>query len=409
MSEPGLRRLGCAVAEAQETVLQRHGCLPQVRDRLLSHPSRRGLSPSYRRLIHGFLAAGAVLALVWMLWPRHEELSFEVAQRPGILGHWLAPAGGEPLMVAFSDGTQVRLQPRSGARVQGVDQHGARILLEHGHARFDVVPRPHASWVVEAGPFRIRVLGTCFQLSWDPPSEQLELRLERGTIQLSGPVLGSRVLRSGESVRVRVAEGQLQLASGKPLVAPERKGEQLSPPPKAAPPVRPRITPHTPKVAARGRGTVGLVRSGQYRAALSGAQRQGWASVLHQAPATTLQALADAARLAGEHQRSIVIYRTLRRRFPGTDPAALAAFSLGRLAFDQQGAHRKAANWFETYLEERPDGALAREALGRLLEARHLAGDRTAHQAARRYLERFPKGPHARLARTLAAQSEGQP
>ena len=60
----------------------------------------------------------------------------------------------------------------------------------------------------------------------------------------------------------------------------------------------------------------------------------------------------------------------------------------------------QAADWFSTYLREQPSGALAREALGRLIEAYQAAGDRVSARAtAERYLKSYPDGPHATLAR----------
>jgi hypothetical protein len=71
-------------------------------------------------------------------------------------------------------------------------------------------------------------------------------------------------------------------------------------------------------------------------------------------------------------------------------------------------AHGEAARWFEVYLRERPRGDLAREAAGRLIEARLGARDRpAARAAARAYLARYPDGPHAALARaTLASRTQ---
>ena len=69
------------------------------------------------------------------------------------------------------------------------------------------------------------------------------------------------------------------------------------------------------------------------------------------------------------------------------------------------GRHRDAASGFEQYLTEFSDGALAREAMGRLMESSLAAGNQAgARAAARDYLERFPEGPHAPLARSLVPQ-----
>ena len=56
--------------------------------------------------------------------------------------------------VRFSDGTHVDLA--QGARVSVLSRgpRGARLRVEEGEARFDVVHLPHAAWSVEAGPVR---------------------------------------------------------------------------------------------------------------------------------------------------------------------------------------------------------------------------------------------------------------
>ena len=85
----------------------------------------------------------------------------------------------------------------------------------------------------------------------------------------------------------------------------------------------------------------------------------------------------------------------LRARFANSEEAAVAAFQLGRVT----GGGAASAQWFRTYLNERPGGKLAREASGRLLEALHRSGNSTeARAAAKRYLARYPSGPHADFA-----------
>jgi TolA-binding protein len=89
-------------------------------------------------------------------------------------------------------------------------------------------------------------------------------------------------------------------------------------------------------------------------------------------------------------------------RFPDSEAAALAAFHLGQVVFDQGGAPADARRAFAAYLAERPHGQLAQEALGRLLEIERLLDGRAAADLATQYLRRFPEGPHATLARSLA-------
>jgi TolA-binding protein len=110
--------------------------------------------------------------------------------------------------------------------------------------------------------------------------------------------------------------------------------------------------------------------------------------------------LARAARLAGRLDISKAALLSCRRRFAGTQDAAMAAYLLGRSA-----AAAEAARWFATYLTEQPNGPLAREANGRLMEAQFGSGQREAARAqARAYLLRYPAGPHADFAHMVLRQ-----
>lgn len=146
----------------------------------------------------------------------------------------------------------------------------------------------------------------------------------------------------------------------------------------------------------------GLALTGDYQGALAAVEREGFAAVLAGANVADLKRLGDVARLAKAPKRARAAYEELRRRVPGTDVAAVAAFELGRIAFDDARAFADARRWFATYLSERPQGGLAQEALGRLFEAQERAGEHEAARAgARSYLARYPNGPHAALAGKL--------
>jgi TolA-binding protein len=136
--------------------------------------------------------------------------------------------------------------------------------------------------------------------------------------------------------------------------------------------------------------------------AYAAAQREGFGSVCQQADAESLALLAEAARHAGAPKQSEQALVTLRRRFPGSAEAGLAAFGLGRLQFDEFGAYSAAARSFRTYLKERPGGPMTREALGRLIEASPREGAAAGAQAAaERDLRDYPSGPHGKLASRL--------
>jgi TolA-binding protein len=114
---------------------------------------------------------------------------------------------------------------------------------------------------------------------------------------------------------------------------------------------------------------------------------------------------ADGERRMGHLSAARDTLLELRQRFPRGAGAPQAAFDLGVLAFDADGRYADAARWFHLYRDEAPRGPLAREALGRLLEAHSRSGDsEAASSSAALYLEMYPGGPHASLAKRLVAQ-----
>jgi TolA-binding protein len=325
-------------------------------------------------------------------------------------GQWVAAATAERLPLRFSDGSLVRLEPSARARVVDVTDVGGRVALESGAVHAEIVHREKTRWSVEAGPFEVRVTGTQFDVAWDPSGRQLTLVLLEGSVAVSGCDLANpRVVTTGEAFHATCHEDAPVTVEGPtsaPVQTPVRPTEA---PPTAAPPA-PRAA-STPSPAAaksedfapRERPTWREVLAlGRYAEALRLAESEGLSSVCASSDVGTLMELGDAARFAGRADRAKFILLEVRRRFPGDSRAATAAFNLGRIAFDEEAAFADAARWFDRYLTELPDGPLAREASGRRMEALEKRGDHEgAARAAKGYLERFPTGPHAQLARSI--------
>jgi hypothetical protein len=269
-----------------------------------------------------------------------------------------------------------------------------------------VVPREGAQWWVEAGPYTVAVKGTVFDVAWEPTDQVFELVMIRGQVEVRGPAAssGGISLQAGQRLTARPREARIVVDDGD--VTP---GATTRLPP-AAPSVVPAAaapTPReTPPVPAHDRRQVEptnwdkLVAAGNFSAVLTAAEHAGVATVLARAPATDLVALADAARY---ERRADLAERTLlalRRRFASAPEAAEAAFLLGRLV--ESGTPADALSWYDHYLAEAPSGPYLAEALGRKMSlVRRQQGDEAARPIARSYLERFPTGAHASLARTL--------
>lgn len=375
--------------------------------------------------------AGGVTALAaaaaWALWVRSTapiEFAIGPDHAPAEVGAWLAAAPTAPLPVAFSDGSRIDLAPGARARVVEVTEDGARVVLERGSADVAVVHREATRWAIVSGPFEVRVVGTRFEAAWDPAEEALTVHLAEGEVAIAGACLAApHTLRRGESVRlscrdvVAPADGHVRSEPSGAATPPAPPFPSASSSAAAAPsppaPAGPGSPP--PPVGPDPAGTAqveepepaspswrDLAREGRGKEAWAAAEGEGLDQLLATLPAADLLQLADLARLAGRGSEARRVYGVVRDRFAGSDAAAAAAFHLGRMSFDGSGAYAQAARWFSTYLAERPGGAFAPEATGRLMESLERSGDRAgAQRLAAHYLERWPRGAHAALAASL--------
>lgn len=214
--------------------------------------------------------------------------------------------------------------------------------------------REGTRWIVEAGRVEVEVTGTRFKVAWDPGSEHFRIAMREGSVVLRGCSLDGRVARTGDVVEV---DCRPPPASPSPSVVV---------PAKQAPVAKPTCE----------------------NVAIDEVARR-----------------ADAARHARDLPEARSCLLALRRRFPGTSAAARATFDLGVVSFDAGGS-AEAAKWFQRYLDEQPDGPLAREALGRLAEARDASDDPRAADAATAYVARYPTGPHAAIARKILGKTD---
>jgi hypothetical protein len=320
-------------------------------------------------------------------------ISFTVGDtaKPGETGGFIAAKKETP--VKFSDGSELRLAPASSVRVTQVADNGARVLVENGSLHVSVVHREQTRWAIEAGPYEVKVTGTKFTVAWDAPKNALVVKMEEGSVVVGGCGLeaGTRLRNQEELV---VSCSHEKAASTIELPAPSAS---------AAPEPPPTVVVAKPKAPVDPtRNIVSLARSGQHAEAIAAAEANGWDDTLAVLSGPELLLLANAGRYAGRFELATAALQTTRRRFADTDSAATAAFELGRIAMDIRHQMKPAGDDFELYLRERPDGPLAREAMGRAIEARYGAGDQDrARELAKRYLAAWPEGPHAALAKRV--------
>lgn len=405
----GLEQLADTVRERQDAQLDAID-VSETKNHLLKGPQ-----PGPRKLPLMLAAAAMVIvALAW--WGRDDApVTFTVAGAVGQQGAWVA-ARDQPLELTFSDGSHFALQPDSRVRVEDTTAHGARIIVERGGVHADVEHHEDAAWAVRLGPYEVHVIGTRFTATWNASEERLRVELREGRVEVVGPHLGDgirmvpgqhlEVTRGGEVV-LR-STGGMAAPSAAPTTAPVPTSTSRSLPsasgsspaapaaPTSAPTATPSASVHIPDWRA-------LAAERRYKDAMVAAKTYGLGRLTAELDAGSLLQLADVARFAGDGPTAIAVLQTVRSRFAGSASAARAAFLLGTLSPSGPAA----AQWFTTYVAEAPGGALVREARGRIIEA-HVAGGSTAaaRAAATAYLQSYPKGPHAALARRTLGLAE---
>jgi TolA-binding protein len=427
-----LERLGSLAAEHQDRRLDELVDLGAARRRFLSASARRTVGTRTKILVAAAIGIAACLALFMFAGREPAPLTFRVGDkgRLGEVDAWLEASAGKAMPLRFSDGTKVRLEPNARARVTHVDPAGATVRLESGRANVSVVKRKGAAWRVSLGPFRVEVTGTRFDINWDPGNDRLLLQMHEGSVVVSGCVFGpGRSVVAGETALASCRDPLLEISSGATARSREtaegasgsvtqsnRIAKQNGSPAEEPANIDDAPIPSGAGIrdehrrASTGPSTAApdwreLVRNGRHGEALDAAEAAGFSSECRTSSAADLVALGDAARYTGRLERAVEAYHAVRKRFPGHERSAVAAFALGRIAFDHRGDFAEAARWFRTYLGERPGGRLDRDALGRLMESLSRLGDTAgARTEAKRYLERHPKGPHAEMARRLTGE-----
>ena len=391
------------------TPAQRQRGFAAVSARLAARQRQRGSRLGFGMVGLGAAAVATLFGLYFVARPKalsSGALSYRAEAGEILAGGYLRSFGDQGMTLRFSEGTQFALLPGARGRLQSADQNGAHIAIEQGPARIEVTHRPGARWLVDAGPFLITVKGTVFTVAWDARSEQLDLRMEKGLVSVTGPVLENVIsVRAGQRLAINLPKKEVLLheIDGSPE-RPATKSGGMAVLVRAAP-VSPPVAEHA-RAPVRARvtsfGWAAALATGDVESILGEVERLGLKRALSEASNEDLSALADAARYRRQEDVARQALLTQRSRFSGSGRAGDAAFLLGRLEESHEVGRRKALEWYDLYLEGAPSGAYASEALGRKMIATHkLMGSEAARTVADEYLERFPTGAYAGAARAL--------
>jgi TolA-binding protein len=396
--------------------------LDAVRARLAARRQRFPTVLRFSLLGGAALLCVALGLVVWTLRasPRASEPPVAIDRVEGgrlLEGGYLSESGGGGIQLFFDDGSKFVLMPGTRGRLRPITEEGAHLAIERGTGSFEINPSRERRWSVEAGPFLVAVQGTNFEIDWEPANEQFELRLRRGRVTVSGPVVGENLaLRAGQKLSVSLPKGVSVISEDRP--APS-EGESAAPDASSA-----RIAPATPALSASDeqRASAGpaplssgataelradrrwkdALASGRWDQILAEVERDGVDSTLQNASSEDLFALADAARYRRRVDLARAALLSQRRRFPGSPRSLDALFLLGRVEELRGSGRAKAIGWYDDYLSRAPAGTYAAEALGRkMVLSNEVGGPASARAIAGEYLRRFPDGSYAGAARTL--------
>lgn len=425
--EPGT--LWGAVAAAQEGAISDPQALDRLRTAIVQPSAVRVSFP------HRWMAAFAVALLLgigfWGLSLRRP--SFQAGAGEGAVGMVLA-AEGAALPLRFADGSRVVLSPHARAQVNRLSETGAEVVLAGGALEAQVVHSEATRWVFHAGPYEILVTGTRFVAEWRPEAQTLKVRMQEGSVRITGGGLQAEVpVRAGQEFSV--VEGSERYAlTDVPAVAADPAGRAPTGLPAEAE-VRPgdpeRSAAQGPSMApagvrAKGPGldpskvppadvladSAGVdegshwaraAAAGDHGRAFSLAKRRGIRRLTRHLSAPDLLLLADTARYVHEPEAAAQAFSALVMRFPQAPEASDALFGLGRLAF-QDRRWREAAGWFRRIVDQQAEGPLVEAAWGRLMESLDRADDPSAPGVATAYLEAFAQGQHRALAERIRAR-----
>ncbi len=434
-------RFGDVIASMQDALLDPGRDIAAARQQFMRKAPRPRRSVSRPLWVAAAAAGLGLLASMGVvLWPK-PSLTFwvEGVNTQAEIGVPVAAPTRHDAVLRFSDGSTFVLRPHARARTTALRAEGASILLERGAGVASVVPRRNARWEFRAGEFRVLVTGTKFDLAWRPEDGTLSVRMHEGSIVVTGCQLEEGVgVSAGQALEVQCIHDEpdvtlrpLTKVGAIPSFAPEEEADELdagglpeaacdaekAPTETAGGTDRERVaetnavaktrdhlveSPEAPDAGSTTPSWQALAASGHYREAYEAAAALGFGAQCNEVGAEELLVLADAATYAGQRGHAVMALTAARRRFPSSHAAAMGAFMLGRIASDHRRDHGEARHWFGVYLSEQPSGRLAREAMGRLMEAEHQAGNSDAARTlARRYLRTHPNGPHARFAKSL--------
>jgi len=324
--------------------------------------SKRAKAP----LAFGVAAIAAGISLGWLLGsPLHapEQPSSALSPAATPLTAKLPPVGAElqsqenNLSFRLTDGSEVKLTPRSTIALKESSAHAITLRLDTGRASFDVKEEETRLLTIISGPVLVRTIGTSFFVSRSEKSgaEEIIVSVDRGVAEVRGPDGDLKRIASGEAWSLRLPKKSASSTSAQST---------------------PHQEPEAPDSNSLSRKAPPATEPAQKAAALE------------------LFSAARSKKNSGDPRGAAADYQRFLGQFSTHPRAAVAALELGRIKMDQLGDPKGAIAPLKQALRMGA-GGLGDDALARLTQAQarsgQLAGCRSSKE---QYLRRYPNGVH---------------
>jgi transmembrane sensor len=276
-------------------------------------------------------------------------------------------AGQPPTSVTLADGSRIELGATTRARLTSARSTSIRIDLERGTLEVEATHVEGRTFVVGAGAYEVRVVGTHFSVRREA-GEEVSVHVDRGVVEVAASTGGGEVRRLAAGERWSAPDGAMAM-----------RATAASAPPASAAPLPVTAPSGSPPVAATASPVANLT------------------APRHDESARDLFDEAQRARAEGRSSDAARAFDRLRRGFPRDPRAALSAFELGRLRLDVLGDPQGAEEALRDAMALGPSSPFREDAEARRVEALARMGDAGACAAARTaYLARWPNGTYRR-------------
>lgn len=274
--------------------------------------------------------------------------------------------------LTLADGSRLTLDEGSRVRLVTSRADAVALAIESGGVELDVVHASGRGFVVSAGKFDVRIVGTKLHVFLASDG--------RVTVSVTEGKVEVRSRDGGEPPRF---VGLGESWSSAPDPSPSSTTASVDAPPTAS--SAPPIASQSPTASTPPDGTPAPTTAPPSFAAQVGA-----------AGPKELLDLAKDARVHGRARDSAIALDALRKRYRGDPRAGLAAFELGRLRMDSFGDSRGALEAFDDAITLSPGASFREDAEARRVAIFESMGGGAACVAARdAYLARYPSGAHA--------------